>query len=173
MENAADALKIAFGIFVFLLAFTILFHNASLVKYVADAIIAGSDKSNYYTYIPNDTTDVLSKDANGVVNRIVTIEDMIPTIYRYSIESYGVTIIDKDWNIVTRFDKETENMCSSFNNAGVTNEDKQNLIKELNTFVLEPIGMPEHKLLKTPDDLRNLFERIYKQNPSTRRSNDL
>ena len=173
MENAADALKIAFGIFVFLLAFTILFHNVSLVRYVADSLIVDADKTSYYTYVPSDTTDILIKDSNGVVNRIVTIEDMIPTIYRYSIESYGVTIIDKEWNIVTRFDKETENMCSSFNNAGVTDEDKQNLIKELNTFVLEPTGMPEDKLLKNPADLQILFERIYKQIPATRRSNDL
>lgn len=163
MENAADALKIAFGIFVFMLAFTVFFQNATLVRFVAESLIAESDKSNYYTYIPDDTTDVLSKDTNGVVNRIVTIEDMLPTIYRYSIESYGVTIIDKDWNIVTRFDKETEVMCSTFNNPRVTDNDKMKLVKEINAFVLEPTGMPDHKLLKDPADLKSLFERIYKQ----------
>lgn len=166
MENAADALKLAFSIFVFMLAFTILFHYAALARETAETIVLYADKSTYYTYIPDDTTDILVPSIHNnvkVINRIVTLEDMIPTIYRYSIESYGVTIIDKDGNIVTRFDKETENLCSSFNSPGVTDKNKNDLITEINSYVLEPV---EAKKINSISELKALFERIYKQDNS-------
>ena len=43
MENAADALKLAFAIFVFLLAFTVLFNTASLAIITAETLVVESD----------------------------------------------------------------------------------------------------------------------------------
>ena len=54
MENAVDALKLAFGIFVFLLGLTILFSMSSLAKETARILISESDKTNYYEYYDED-----------------------------------------------------------------------------------------------------------------------
>ena len=50
MENAADALKIAFAIFVFIIALSIFFSLITKVKDTADSILISSDKTNYYEW---------------------------------------------------------------------------------------------------------------------------
>ena len=50
MENAADALKIAFAIFVFMIALSIFFSLITKVKDTADSILISSDKTNYYEW---------------------------------------------------------------------------------------------------------------------------
>ena len=50
MENASDALKMAFAIFVFVIALTIVFSLITKVKETADAILLNSDKTNYYEW---------------------------------------------------------------------------------------------------------------------------
>lgn len=159
MENAVDALKLAFALFVFMLAFTTLFNMVSLARTTAETLITESDKTTYYTYLEEDET-TLTKDSHGVISRIVTLEEMIPTIYRYSVESYGVTLVDKNGNIITRFDTDTENMCFIFDRAGTTIGEKQKLIDELNNYVLGPVNANQ---IGGITELRDLFERIYGQ----------
>ena len=50
MENAADALKIAFAIFVFVLALSILFSLISKIKSTADDVLFITDKTNFYKF---------------------------------------------------------------------------------------------------------------------------
>ena len=50
MENAVDALKIAFGILVFVIAITVSFTLFSQAKSTSDIVLYSSDKTNYYTY---------------------------------------------------------------------------------------------------------------------------
>ena len=50
MENAADALKIAFAIFVVIIALSIFFSLITKVKDTADSILISSDKTNYYEW---------------------------------------------------------------------------------------------------------------------------
>lgn len=85
MENAADALKIAFAIFVFVTAITIIFVMVGKVKSTSDVVLYYSDKTNFYDHY-EDT----SKDSKG--NRIVGISDIVATLYRYYTESVAVTI---------------------------------------------------------------------------------
>lgn len=152
MENIADALKIIFAVMVFAIACSLLFQTASLARRTSEVLISEEDRTNYYTYMPEDVT---SLDDEG--NRIVTLEDIIPTLYRYSIESYGVTIIDGG-EIVARFDKETENLCSGFSK---TNDNTKNLlIKEINNYVLNPVNA---KNIYNISELEELFKKIYKQ----------
>lgn len=54
MENASDALKIAFAVFVFIIALSIVFSLISKVKETADAILVYSDKTTYYDWIEGD-----------------------------------------------------------------------------------------------------------------------
>lgn len=57
MENASDALKMAFAVFVFIIALSIVFSLISQVKETADAILFASDKTTYYDWIEGDTEE--------------------------------------------------------------------------------------------------------------------
>ena len=59
MENAVDALKLAFGILVFLLGLTILFRMTALAKETSRILISDRDRTKYYEYY--DETDLNSK----------------------------------------------------------------------------------------------------------------
>ena len=85
MENVADALKIAFAIFVFVTATTIIFVMIGRVKSTSDVVLYYSDKTNFYDHY-EDT----SKDSKG--NRIVGVSDIVATLYRYYTESVAVTV---------------------------------------------------------------------------------
>lgn len=47
MENASDALKMAFAVFVFIIALSTVFSLISQVKETADAILINSDRTTY------------------------------------------------------------------------------------------------------------------------------
>jgi len=87
MENAADALKIAFALLVFATAITTLFMLTSKSRATADAVFYYADDTNYYEH-----TDEIE------TNRVVTVSDVITTLYRYYKESLSVTIKFKDGN---------------------------------------------------------------------------
>ncbi len=169
MENAADSLKIAFAVFVFIIAVTILFSTASLIRTVSENTLFETDKQTYYTYYEGDEVEI---DENG--NRIVTLEDIIPTIYRYHTESAAVTLIDKDGEIITRFDRQTETLCTNWNNR--SEKQKMIIIDEIN-YALENVHSVDSKVKTISNkrnqsagiyeeginELRELFERIYEQ----------
>lgn len=81
MENAADALKIAFAIFVFVLAITITFSLVSQAKSTSDYVLYYSDETNFYE--PLNSREK---------NRIVSVTEVITSLYRYYKESIGVII---------------------------------------------------------------------------------
>ena len=85
MENAADALRMAFAMFVFVLAIGIAFAVFSQARAVADIVLFYTDNTNFeqYTEGGNDT------------DRIVGLETVVPTIKRYieNNEGYSVKVI--------------------------------------------------------------------------------
>lgn len=92
MENAADALKMAFAVLVFIIAIAIIFVMISKVRNTADIVLYHSDKTNFYqNYKGNNEVD---KTADEKGNRIVTITEIVSTLYRYYKESVAVTIVD-------------------------------------------------------------------------------
>ena len=82
MENAADALKIAFAIFVFTLAVTVSFGIISQAKGASDVVLYHNDETNFYQYADSSAT-----------NRIVTVSEVISTLYRFAEESVVVTVV--------------------------------------------------------------------------------
>lgn len=142
MENAVSALKIAFAMFIFLLGLSILFFMSSQARETASIIIAGTDKTNDYIYYEDYKEDVKEDyiDKNG--NRIVQMKDMIPTIYRYSEENYGVTIVDEGGDIVARFDLDTENICNRWLN--INDKVKENFIRETNDVLSKVNKLADH-----------------------------
>ncbi|MBR6504370.1 MAG: hypothetical protein IKT41_01395 [Clostridia bacterium] len=119
MENAVDALKIAFAAMVFTIALTLAISTFSQARETSEALLFVNDKTNYYNYdevgeaeVVNPGTGVeytkyeISKtdgtpNINYTDKRIVGIEAIIPTLYRYYKENYTVIFegIDEDYSV--------------------------------------------------------------------------
>lgn len=108
MENAVDALKLAFGVLVFAIAITLTFSIVGQARATSDAIFTMNDKTEYYEY-------ATAEDYNAKENRIVGLETMLPTIHRYAKEQYAVTIFDTNGTPIVRFDLYTEGFMANWN----------------------------------------------------------
>ena len=93
MDNAIDALKIAFAVFVFVIALSITMNAFSQAKTVSDVVFYMADKTNFYEYISEEDRDSDYRKVSG--------ETIIPTLYRYYKENFNVIIKFKDGNEAT------------------------------------------------------------------------
>lgn len=135
MENVADALKMAAAVVIFIIAIGSSFSLFGTAKQTADSIIRMRDKQAYleaaeeevggilYTSSSsikgNEEGDSITEYVSGITkngDRVVKIDDVISTIYRYSVEKYGVTIMYSTGEIIARFDSNTENIMRQYNN---------------------------------------------------------
>jgi len=96
MENAADALKIAFAIFTFVLAITITFSLVSQAKSTADYILYYADDTNFYEHLNSSEN-----------NRTVSLSEVISSLHRYPKE---VSINLGNENIIT-FDSDNKELA--------------------------------------------------------------
>ena len=86
MENASDALMMAFGVLIFVLALTVAINAFSQAREVSDVVLYSADETNFYEYKEN--ADGVSQE-----NRIVGLETIIPTLYKYYKENYTVVFL--------------------------------------------------------------------------------
>lgn len=122
MENAADALKMAAAVLIFVIAIGSSFSLFGTAKHTADSIITMRDKQAYLEaaelgngILYTSSTNIESEKIDGVTakgDRIVSVADVISTIYRYSKEKYGVTIMKKDGTIIARYDSNTDQIMT-------------------------------------------------------------
>ena len=84
MENAAEAIKLAGFTLLFVTALAIAMTTVMQGKKTSETIISYSDKTKYYSTVEHTQ----ATDDKG--NRIVSIYDIIPTLYRYKQEEYIV-----------------------------------------------------------------------------------
>ena len=80
MENAADALKMAAAVLVFVMALSITINSFTETRIAATTILNNKDKEYDYTYVED----------NGTTERLVGLESIIPTIYKAYKENYKV-----------------------------------------------------------------------------------
>lgn len=85
MENATEALKMAFAVLVFVIAISLAITMFSRLNAVSKALIAESDVTTYYQYNTIPSTEKF---------RTVGIENVIPTLYKYYTENYTVLFLD-------------------------------------------------------------------------------
>ena len=90
MENAVEALKMAFATMIFIIALSVSMFYFTKVKDVSDTVLHIMDETNYYEY----------KGATGKAaeNRIVGLETIIPTLYKYNKENYTVLFRSANYN---------------------------------------------------------------------------
>lgn len=187
MENAVDALKMAAAILIFIIAIGSSFSLFGTAKQTADSIITMRDKQAYLEAAELDngilytsssaiqgTTDELTgaqkkevSSISGVTkkgDRIVSIDDIIFTIYRYEVENYAVTIIKESGEVIARYDTSTEsssyitrwNAKDENNNPVISNENKEELTNELkaklvNEYVTGEIDLKLEEIYKLSD----------------------
>ena len=99
MENAADALKMAGAVLIFVLAISIIILAFGQVRETADIILDYKDRETTYVYYEDE----------GVV-RTVNLETIIPTIFRAHLENYKVVFegLDKPIYSVVQNDGSTQ-----------------------------------------------------------------
>lgn len=93
MENAAEALKIAAWVLIFVVALSMCINSFSQARQTMDVILEYNDKEYSYTYIED----------NGSTERIISCESIIPAIYRAYKENYKI-IFPENYILYTKKD---------------------------------------------------------------------
>lgn len=108
MENATDALKMAFAIFVFVIALSTVFSLISKIKETAEIVISNTDKTVYYDWFKGeDEEGNLIKEGRTVGKETVT-----AAIYNCKKDLTYVTVVDKSRNRQTFLPSSTEEEIS-------------------------------------------------------------
>lgn len=111
MENAAEALKLAGFSLLFVAALSIAMVTIMQAKRTSQDVLSYSDKSKYTSDM--EYADNNAQDSNG--NRIVSVYDIIPTLYRYNQEKYIVLFYDIGGSPLEIYNGRIENKNSGDN----------------------------------------------------------
>lgn len=98
MENAVDALKIGFAVLVFVMALSLTMFMFTNARESADIVLHSSDLTAYMEYI---------EPQEGSENRIVGLETIIPTLYKYYKENYTVIFRDASGGFLELYETAT------------------------------------------------------------------
>ncbi len=102
MENAAEALKMAAAVLIFVLALSISINSFSEVRQTSQTILNYRDREYDTTYVED----------NGSTERIVGAETIIPTIYKSYKENYKIIfdfIKESNYKFDCLYEKKVEN----------------------------------------------------------------
>lgn len=134
MENAADALKMAGAVLIFVLALSIIIFAFSQARQTSDTILTYRDRETMYVESDYYYTSNQSE-------RVVSFETVIPSIFRVYLENYKIVfeglekpiykIKNGDNNWVDKYTLDSEqNLKHTYRNIGLgTNERKAEFIK--------------------------------------------
>ena len=87
MENATEALKMGFAVLVLVVALSLTIYSFTRVRETSAQITAEADVKQYYQQLTLNETE---GSTNAQANRIVGVETVIPTLYRYYKENYTI-----------------------------------------------------------------------------------
>jgi len=122
MENAVKALEYGFAMLIFVIALTLSIYVFSQARETADAVFFYTDSRTLY-----DETE-LSSDEINANGRIVSIETIIPALYRDYKENYVIEFYTKDKeSLILRFDLSEENRTRQLWTGRTNTDVKQRL----------------------------------------------
>ena len=98
MENAADALKMAFGVLMFIVALSFSVSSFSSAKKAIDNIPHYRDKTQTYIYVEEAKNN----------NRLVGIESIVPTMYKAYTENYRIEFYNENGEQICLYTKEDQ-----------------------------------------------------------------
>lgn len=87
MENATDAIKMGFAVLVFVSALSIAVFSFSRARQTSAQITQQADEKEYYERISLNESENITWSSSS---RVVGVETVIPTLYRYYKENYTV-----------------------------------------------------------------------------------
>ena len=107
MENATHALYMAAAFLVFIGAFSYSLYMVNKLNTTANMLVYRLDETNYYDSL--DLTELIA-DSDNTTNsyKIVSIDSIIPVLYKYYRESYTVRILDTNGELLQLFDTTVE-----------------------------------------------------------------
>lgn len=180
MENAVEALKTAAAVLIFGIAITIAFTMFSRAKETADAVVKSQDTQEYLEAADLDSklytssnsiesgTSSTTQGEDPIMttkgDRIVKIDDVISTIYRYYLEKYGVTIIKSSGEVIARFDSNTEGFVQSWNSDASGKDADGNplnakeILKKYAEVIEKNISVEKYDVSIKDIDLRELYK---------------
>jgi len=109
MENAVKALEYAFAILIFVIGISASIYMISEVKTTSDIVFSQVDTKQFYVDAEMPEDELTSKGNIKYNGRIVNVDTIVPTLYRYYKENYIVEIYDTNGNNIIRFDLSEEN----------------------------------------------------------------
>lgn len=123
MENASEALLMAFAVLIFVLALSLGISSFSLARQTTQAIVDMTDREFDYTYVDFDSENT---------SRIVGIETIIPTLYRAYRENFIVRFYQTNGEAFPVYRKKVRNILTETNEINlekeaVANQDKATL----------------------------------------------
>lgn len=98
MENLTDALKIVLAVFAFVLALSVAISMFSQLNETSKIVLKSSDITNYYEY---------KIATNEEQSRIIGLETIIPTLYKYYKENYTILFLKADGTPLTLYKSQT------------------------------------------------------------------
>ena len=129
MENLSHALYMAFAFFAFVLAFTYGLYMLNNLNETAEILVYRVDETNYYDSL---TLDEWISNSDGDTYKVVGIDSIIPTLYRYYKESFCVKILDENGNLLQLFDTTVEEEVNEASSLGDgQRSDKQKALMSL------------------------------------------
>lgn len=153
MENAADALKMAFAVFVFIAALSIVFSLITKIKNTADTVLWYSDKTNYYDWTEERTED----------GRTVGEDTVIATLYTQAKEKVFIQIKDETGIITfTLFNTNSERNKYIEQNLNTGTKIYKEKIVEITTGGITRTAEDGTKIIVQPGTTRTyiIFEKI-------------
>lgn len=105
MENLTHAMYLAFAMLGFVVAFTVSLLLINQLNATTETIVFKLNGSYFDSFSLNSLIED-NEDKNR--SRIVGVDSIIPTLYRYYKESFAVKILDVDGTLLQYFDTTTE-----------------------------------------------------------------
>lgn len=127
MENVTQALFMAFAMFIFIIALSYSIHMIDALSVTSKLLVYRLDETNLYEAM--DLAD-LNATPDEKTTRVVGIDTIIPTLYRYYKESYSVKILDQAGNLMQYFDTTTEGAVMTATSS-ISKTSKQNALISL------------------------------------------
>ena len=131
MENLSHAIYMAFAMITFVIAFSVSLYLINKLNITTKTVVYNLGDSYYDSFELGKIISNDNEDKNR--SRIVGIDSIIPTLYRYYKETFAVKILDEDGNLLQYFDTTTEgdvnSAKSTLQEAG--NPEQQNKRKAL------------------------------------------
>lgn len=112
MDNVTHAIFLAFAMFALVLGLSYGLYLLGNMNSVASTLISATDATRDYEKISYNSKADLDIE-NAKKKRIVGLDTVISTIYRYNQESYSVEIYDRDNKLMQIFDLTVEGVLNS------------------------------------------------------------